>query len=102
MPRASAQLLRLPVLEDLPRGVVARRAGDAPSGMDPGAAQVETAHGGAVAGPAWHGATEEERAQVQVAVEDVPLSQPETALEVDRRQDVALQDGHLEAGRDLV
>ena len=70
--------------------------------MDAGAAQVEAADRRAVAGPAGDGAAEEELAQVQVAVKDVPLGQAEARFQIDRRQDVARDDRCLEAGRDFL
>src|SRR5436190_20361671 len=88
----SAQALRLPVGENLPRRVPSRRAGDPAAGMRPGAAQVEAAHGGAVARPAGERPPEEELPQVEIAVEDVPFGQAEALLEIDRRHDVARHD----------
>ena len=67
--------------------------------MGAAAAQVETAYGGAVVGVAGDRAHEEELVEGHVALEDVAVRQGEVALEIERADDLAVQDGRLEVGR---
>ena len=63
-----------------------------PPGMGRRAAHVEVADRRAVARPARHRAQEEELLERQLALEDVAFGEAELALEVERRQHLAVQD----------
>ena len=69
--------------------------------MGRGSAHVEVADRRAVLRPARGGAEEEQLLERQLALEDVAFGQPELALEVERRQDLAVQDDVLDVRRVL-
>ena len=94
----------LPRLQSFRISRAARRPGAPmmpPPGMGGGAAHVEVLHRRAVAGPARHGPQEEELLEGQLALEDVALGEAPLALQVQRRQHLAVQDELLQVGRVL-
>src|SRR3974390_2200403 len=72
----------LPVAANLARGVVARNARHAASGVGGGATQVEARDRGAVVRPMGRGPLPEQLVGGQLAVKDVPLRQAHDRLEI--------------------
>src|SRR5262249_15184623 len=85
-----------PIAKDLAGGVVAAGAHDAAAGVGGGAAEVEAAHGGAVVGVAGDGTEEEELRRRHRSLEDVAAGEAEAALDVERGEDLAVEDGAAE------
>src|SRR5262245_13106192 len=83
--------------EHLVRGVVARGPRHAAARMRARAAEIEVAHGSAVARPARNRTHEEELLEHQVAVEDVPLGEAVGALEIEGGEHLP----GLDRGRDV-
>src|SRR3990170_3942237 len=81
-----------PVLQDLPRRVVSRRAHDAASGMGSRSAEVQVLDRRAILGPARDRPEEEELVRRELAVEDVPAREAELPLQIQRRQYLAVED----------
>src|SRR5687768_14313724 len=88
-PIASERLQRgtpaLEVANDLARGVVAGRAGDAATGMPTRAAQVEARQRHAVVRGAEDRPRREELVEPELAVEDVAVDEAEAAFQIERR-----------------
>src|SRR5205807_6077585 len=87
---------RLAVPDYLPRRVIPTRPHDPAARMRGGAAQVQAADGRAVARPSGERAQEEELRQRHRALENVAAREPETALQVERREDLPIDHGALE------
>src|SRR5258708_2311779 len=87
-PAADAQ-----VSENLARRVVARRAGHPAARVRPRAAQEQAVDRSRIPRPAGYRPHVEQLVEPDVAVEDVALGQPVRALQVQRRQDLASDDG---------
>src|SRR5258708_29880165 len=90
------------VLEDFARGVVARGAGHATSGMRSRAAEVHAFDRHSIPRMPKDGTRAEKLVQRELAVEDVATHEPEFALEIERRQDSPSQHRRLEVGREAV
>src|SRR5262245_6471714 len=73
------------------RRIPARRAHDSSSGMRRGAAHVELSDRRAVLCPAGRGAQEEQLFERQLPLKDVALGQAPLALEIERRDDLAMK-----------
>ena len=86
-------LLRFKIIaEDFFSRVFAAGAEDAAAGVAGGAAQVQAADRRAVVGPAGDGAEAEELMGVHRALHDVAAGDAERALQVERREDLAVLD----------
>src|SRR5690348_5671414 len=81
------------------RRVVARRAGDSPSRMSAGAAQIEAGDRHAVISMAQHWPCREQLVERQRAVKNVAVWQPEGALEIERRKALPRNNAGLESRR---
>src|SRR5258706_9919581 len=84
------------VPEDFARCVVPRRSGDSSARMRAGAAEIESAHGGAIVGVSEHRPRRKELVERERPVKDVPADQAEVAFEIERRQDFAGEDALFE------
>src|SRR3954470_21927929 len=93
---SGASLLQYPQ-----RRVPAWRSHDAAAGVCRRAAHVEPLHRRLVLRPAGRGAEEEELLQRQLSLEDVAFRQAEVPLDVEGRQDLAVQDDVLDVRRVL-
>src|SRR5262249_62344916 len=89
---------RLPVGQNPHRRVLAGRAHDAASRVGRRAAHVEISDWGRVLRPAWRWTQEEELLQGQLPLKDVAFAQPERALDVERRQDLAVKNQIADVG----
>src|SRR5439155_11953529 len=85
--------------QDPSGGVSARRAHDASSRMGRGPAHPEVAQGGLVLRPSWRRTQEEQLFERQLALKDIPFAQTELALEIERRQDLAVTNDAREVRR---
>ena len=83
------------------RRVPPGRAHDSAAGMRRRAAHVEAADRRAVLRPAGRGAQEEQLLERQLALEDVAFGQAPLALEVERREHLAVQDDVADVRRVL-
>ena len=80
-------------------GVVAWSAGDAPARMSAGTAQVKAPEGQPIVRSAYHRPRAEQLVEAHLAGEDVATDEAEAALEVERRMDLAAEQGLGEARR---
>src|SRR5467141_5263919 len=87
-----------PVFQDLSRGVVARSARDSPTRVRAGSAEVQALDRSSVARPARDGAEDERLVQGHLPVVDVALRQAEPLFQVDRCEDLAVEDQSFQAG----
>src|SRR5438093_2550286 len=80
-----------PVIQDLSGGVVARSAGDSPTGMGAGSAEVQALDRSSVAGPTRDRTEDEGLVQRHLPVVDVAFRQAEPLFPVDRREELAVK-----------
>src|SRR4029077_4736136 len=66
--------------------------------MRGGTAHIQIVDGGAVVGPAGHGAEEKKLLERKFALKDVALGEAELALEVERRENLAADDNFFDVG----
>src|ERR687889_550111 len=92
IPHSSLNSAPAPVFQYLRGGVAARGAHDAAAGVRGRAAHVEVADGRAVLRPAGRGPQEEELFEGEFALKDVALGESEVALDVERRQNLPVED----------
>src|SRR3954471_7276735 len=85
------------VLEDPFRGKLPGRTHHAPAGMGSGAALVVAVNRGAVLAPAGSRPEEVHLWREELPGEDVPLGQPDLPLDIERRDDLAMEDQVAEA-----
>src|SRR6266705_5281699 len=81
------------VLQDDPGRVPARRSHHPSSRVRPGAGHIKVIDRSPVAGPPEERAHREELVERHVAVADVPAGQAVDLLEVERREDLAVENG---------
>ena len=91
----------LPVAQDLLGGVLAVRAHDAAAGMRRRAAHIEVANRRRVLRPSRGRPQKEQLLERQLALEDVAFRQAPLALEIERRQHLAVQNDVPNVGRVL-
>src|SRR5579863_455546 len=82
----------LDIFQNLQRGQPAVCAHDAASGMRGRSAHVEILNWRAVLSPAWHRTQEEELFERELSLEDVALGQSPLAFEIERSDDLLLDD----------
>src|SRR5690554_2044306 len=87
------------VLQNLPRRVVSRRAGDAAAWMRARAAHVKPLQRSAVVAVTQHGPRAVQLIEAERTMEDVAADEPETPLEVQRRQRLVTQHAVAEVRR---
>src|SRR3990172_2869776 len=80
------------VAQDLPGRVVSRCPHYPTAGMRPGATEIEPRNRGSIPRPAGERAHEEQPVQRHLAVEDVASGQGELALQVERAEDLPVDD----------
>src|SRR6476661_1039594 len=85
--------------EESMRRVVPGRAGHAAAGMRAGTAEVETFQGHPIIRRADHRPGAEQLIEPHLAMEDVSADEPEPALEIERRVDLAAEYRGGKAGR---
>src|SRR5438874_10952308 len=78
----TARLAKVP--QNLEGGVVTGRPGYAPSGTCARTTQIQPGNGTAILGPTWYRAHEEKLLEREVSVENISLSMPVIAIQIER------------------
>src|SRR5439155_17025885 len=81
-----------------PCGVIARSARDSSTGVGTGSAEVQPVDWSSVPRPTRDGSKDEGLVQGHLPVVDVAFRQAEPLLQVDRREDLPVEDQALQAG----
>src|SRR3954467_6348737 len=91
----------LPLAEDFLRRIESGRAHDAAAWMRRRAAHIQIVNGSAVLRPARYGPQKEQLLERQFTLKDIAFRQAELALDIQRRQHLAMQNDVLQIGRVL-
>jgi hypothetical protein len=83
--------LALEVAQDLPRGIVARRTGDAASRMASRTAQIETRDRTSIIRVTRHRTRREDLPQIERSVENIAADKSECSLKIERGKVLARQ-----------